>query len=397
MAITIKCQNRTALAPGVIGKPMPKLQLAKLSPAKLPAAKLSMNGLAALPFLEKASFDLGLTNAYHSAVSSPLVQKASVVADEAVSLCSSHPYPALGAAVCLTVFEVLLIRSRHNSHGYQLKKAVDPKTKLNKVISLCRDSKYPDVRRIALEEHENIPENVVLERGKLDPDSKVRAEAIKHPNFPEKALLEQISNGQLAKATYEIKSAVKQRLALSILTEDLWIKLLNHSDPDIRSFFARKLLRENQKLSEGTIRALFSSQYTDVKLVIFKLEGIKIPQDVISMAMKSTDAEVKLAAFSPHLDIPADLLMEYIHNACIIKDAAVGMKVLEHPNTPSKAIAEGLFELHLMYKIAGSDSSSTIASVLKKHSPQKGPEILDLLEKKDPELAKKVKIILSTL
>ena len=382
----INIPRRMALAPSFAGRS---------------SAKFSMNGLLSLPLIQKASADIGLTNAYHSAASSPLIHKAAFVfsmikedlgalADEAVSLGSAYPYFALGTAAFLAVSEAWMISHRHQSLSYQLKKVVDPKTSLKKRAALCRDSVYPDVRRMALEEHKDIPENVVVLLGKLDPDPKVRAMAIRHPNFPESALLDQISNGQAAKATAEVKNAVMERLGSGILSEEVWVRLLGHRDPDIRYFFLRKLQRENQNFSEETIRKLFNDQYPDVKLAVLKIEGIKIPEDVIRMAMKSNDMEVRRAAFSPHLDIPEDLLKEHVKDAWIIKDAAIGLMVLEHPKTPNQSIAEGLHEMHVISKVTGSESISTIISVLQKHSSQKALDILDCLEKIDPDLTKKI-------
>jgi hypothetical protein len=237
---------------------------------------------------------------------------------------------------------------------------------------------------MALEEHKDIPENVVLEIGRSDPDPKVRAMAIRHPNFPEGALLEQISNGQAAKASAEVKKAVMERLGATPLSEETWIKLLNHQDTEIRGAFLMKLRRESQKFSADMARKLFNCQYPEVKYAVLRMKEIEVPEDVLRIAAKSTDKEIRQAAFGPHLDVPEDMLMGHI------KDTSVQQMVLEHPKTPSKAIAENLHELHVISKVYGHDVLPTIISVLKQHSSQKALEILDNLEKIDLELTKKI-------
>ena len=357
-----------ALAPRVTGKPM-----SKLSPAKL-----TLNSLISTPLIQKVSSDFSL-------IKGDLGVLANEITNEAAGYFSAHPFSTAGALVGLTVLEVLLVISRHQSHGYQLNKAVDPKTSLKKRSALCQGSAYPDIRRIALEEHKDIPEKVVLEMGRSDPDPKVRAEAIRHPNFPESALREQISNGQVAKASAEVKKAVMERLGQKPLSEEAWVKLLNNCDPEIRGFFLLKLRRESQDISAEMIRKLFNCQYPDVKWAIIKLKGVKIPEDVIRAAAQSKDLDIKLAVFEPHQDVPEDLLLANI------KDAKARPMVLEHPKTPSHAIAEALHELHIISKVYGSDELSTITSVLKQHSSQKASEILNCLEKIDLELTKNVK------
>jgi hypothetical protein len=176
----------------------------------------------------------------------------------------------------------------------------------------------------------------------------------------------------------------------SVLSEGVWLQLLNHRDPEIRRFFSMKMQRENQKFSEPAIRTIFNNQYPDVKLAVLRVEGVKIPGDVLKAAMKSTDPEIRRAAFAPNLDIPEELLKDHIKDAWIIKDASVGLMVLEHPKAASQDIAEGLSQMYVVAKVTGSDAIPTILSVLQNHTSQKAVEILNCLDKINLELSKKI-------
>ena len=323
-----------------------------------------------MPLIQQVSSDFGL-------IKGDLGVLANGIANDATVYFSAHPFSTAGALLGLTVLEVLLMRSRHQGHGFQLKKVNNPKTSSRKLTALCQKSNYPDIRKKALERCKEMPKEVLQKIVEKDPDPKVRDAAIRHKNFPESAVLEQISNSRGDKA------AILDRLRSMPLSEEDWIKLLNNHDHEIRKTLLLRLQRKGEKFSPDRVRKFFSCQYPEVKLAVLGMKGIEIPRDVLGTAMKSNNSEVRQAAFDR--DIPEDLLIEQI------RDPGVGTMVLEHPNTPSQDIARGLSELYAISKIAdGVDNTSTIASILKKHSPEKALEIIACLEKINQEMAKKV-------
>lgn len=389
MAISVRWNNkinipqRTALAQRVTGRPISKL---------LPA-KFTMISLISLPFLQKASADVGLTNTYHSAASSPVIQKVSVdlglikadlgilfreISNDPIGYLSANMYSTAGVLLGFGLLEVLLVMRRHQSHKFQEKLIDDPKTGSKKLIALCRKSKYPDIRIEALKRCKDVPEKVLLKIAEKDAALKVRDAAIRHKNYPESAVLEQISNVR------EAEAAILERLRSMPLPEEVWIKLLNKHDTKIREVLVHKLRSESQKFSEDTVRALFTFQYPELQAAVLEMEGTEIPEDVVMKAAISQNNKVKLAAFRRNLNMPAELLKAHI------KDALVKQLVLEHPNTPSLLIAEDLYDSYVMAKFSSNVDLSAITSVLKQHSSQKKSEILDYLEKRDPSLTKEI-------
>jgi hypothetical protein len=350
-----------ALAPRVAGKPISKLSL----------AKLPLNGLLiSAPLMHNAPTHLSSIQGDFGALVGELFNEASV-------RFLANPYIAAGALLGFTTLEFLLVWNHRQGHGFQLKKVNNPKTSSRKLTALCQKSNYPDIRKKALERCKEMPKEVLQKIVEKDPDPKVRDAAIRHKNFPKSAVLEQISNSRGDKA------AILDRLRSMPLSEEDWIKLLNNHDHEIRKTLLLRLQRKGENFSPDRVRKFFSCQYPEVKLAVLGMKGIEIPRDVLGTAMKSNNSEVRQAAFDR--DIPEDLLIEQI------RDPGVGTMVLEHPNTPSQDIARGLSELYAISKIAdGVDNTSTIASILKKHSPEKALEIIACLEKINQEMAKKV-------